>query len=59
MDYIVGNSTFFGNMVDTADLIAKSMKMLGYNNINSEIIRKRNCKKSLYEYSISARWEAA
>lgn len=59
VDYIVGNSTFFGNMVDTADLIAKSMKMLGYNNINSEIIRKRNCKKSLYEYSISARWEAA
>ncbi|MGF1672807.1 MAG: DNA methyltransferase [Rivularia sp. (in: cyanobacteria)] len=57
--YIVGNSTFFGNMVDTAALIAKSMKILGYKNINYEIIRKRNCKKSLYEYCVSARWEAA
>ncbi|MEL7035808.1 MAG: DNA methyltransferase [Cyanobacteria bacterium J06592_8] len=57
--YIVGNSTFFGNGVDTASLLAESMKMLGYKRISSEIIRKRNCKKSLYEYCISATWENA
>ena len=58
LHYIVGNSTFFGNMVDTADLICKSMQMLGYKEIHSEIIRKRNCNKALYEYCVSATWSA-
>ncbi|MFZ1025134.1 MAG: DNA methyltransferase [Limnoraphis robusta] len=59
IDYIVGNSTFFGNRVDTASLLAESMKMLGYKKISFEIIRKRNCKKELYEYCVSATWEEA
>ncbi len=58
LHYIVGNSTFFGNMVDTADLISKSMQMLSYKEIHSEIIRKRNCNKALYEYCVSATWSA-
>ncbi|MBE9125792.1 MULTISPECIES: DNA methyltransferase [unclassified Coleofasciculus] len=56
LHYIVGNSTFFGNMVDTSALISKSMQMLGYSEIHSKIIRKRNCKKALYEYCVSAAW---
>lgn len=56
LNYIVGNSTFFGNMVDTAALLSKSMQMLGYQKIHSEIIRKRNCNKALYEYCVSATW---
>ncbi|MDZ4876278.1 MAG: hypothetical protein CLLPBCKN_005698 [Chroococcidiopsis cubana SAG 39.79] len=56
LNYIVGNSTFFGNTVDTAALISKSMHMLGYQKIHSEILRKRNCNKALYEYCISATW---
>lgn len=59
LHYIVGNSTFFGNMVDTATLLSASMRLLGYSNIQSEIIRKRNCNKALYEYCISANWSAA
>lgn len=54
LNYIVGNSTFFGNMVDTASLLEDSLRVLGYSNIRSEIIRKRNCNKSLYEYNVSA-----
>jgi hypothetical protein len=56
LNYIVGNSTFFGNMVDTPALLSRSMQMLGYQKIHSEIIRKRNCNKALYEYCVSATW---
>lgn len=52
--YIIGNSNFFGNNVDTASILSESMEMLGYKQINSEIIRKRNCNKALYEYCVSA-----
>ena len=58
LHYIVGNSTFFGNMVDTAALLSESMRVLGYSKINSTIVRKRNCNKALYEYCISATWSA-
>jgi len=58
LNYIVGNSTFFGNIVDTAALLSESMRVLGYSKIDSEIIRKRNCNKALYEYCISATWSA-
>jgi D12 class N6 adenine-specific DNA methyltransferase len=58
LHYVVGNSTFFGNMVDTAALLADSMSMLGYSNISAEIVRKRNCNKALYEYCVSANWFA-
>ncbi len=56
LHYIVGNSTFYGNMVDTAALLSDSMSVLGYSNIRSEIVRKRNCNKALYEYCVSASW---
>jgi hypothetical protein len=58
LHYIVGNSTFFGNMVDTAALLSDSMKVLGYSKVHSEIVRKRNCNKALYEYCVSASWFA-
>jgi DNA modification methylase len=56
LHYIVGNSTFFGIMVDTAEILAISMKNLGYGDVNYEIIRKRNCNKALFEYDVSAKW---
>ena len=58
LHYIVGNSSFFGNMVDTATLLTDSMHLLGYSNISSKIVRKRNCNKALYEYCLSATWLA-
>lgn len=56
LHYIVGNSTFFGTMVDTAGLLEESMQVLGYTNIKSTIIRKRNSKKELFEYDVTANW---
>ena len=54
--YIVGNSTFFGNMVDTPAILSASMQMLGYDDAASRVIRKRNSNKALFEYDVSAIW---
>lgn len=53
--YILGNSSFYGNYVDTDSIIKMILKELGYCNIESQIIRKRNSNKGLFEYKISAR----
>lgn len=54
VNYILGNSSFYGNYV-RADAITKEiMRRLGYANINSRVIRKRNCDKGLFEYSVTA-----
>ena len=52
--YIIGNSTFFGVNVDSDLLYRKMFEICGFNNINSVIIRKRNCNKKLYEYCVMA-----
>ncbi|MDR2407922.1 MAG: site-specific DNA-methyltransferase [Bacteroidales bacterium] len=52
--YIIGNSTFFDVHVDSSSLYKEIFKMNGFSKIKSEIIRKRNCKKELYEYCVSA-----
>lgn len=56
LHYIVGNSTFFGCMVDTPAILAASMQQFGYHSIRSTIIRKRNSNKALYEYDLTAAW---
>lgn len=56
INYILGNSAFYGNYVDTDSIIRSILYDLGYSNIVSEIIRKRNCNKGLFEYRISAKW---
>ena len=54
--YIVGNSTFYGVHVHSEKLYEESLSILGYKNINNKVVRKRNCKKELYEYCVSATW---
>lgn len=54
INYILGNSSFYGNMVDTDNITKEILLNLGYHNVQSTIIRKRNCKKELYEYMIHA-----
>ena len=53
--YIVGNSTFFQVNVDSDYLYKEMFKIAGFTNIDSQIIRKRNCNKKLYEYCITAK----
>jgi len=55
--YIVGNSTFYGVHVHADKLLKTSLESLGYEDIEISIIRKRNCKKELFEYCVSAVWK--
>lgn len=56
INYILGNSSFYGNYVDTDSIIKDILHQLNYSEINSCVIRKRNCNKGLFEYRISAKW---
>lgn len=55
--YIMGNSSFYGNMVHTDVVMCELMKDLGYKSPSSRVIRKRNSKKELYEFMITSKWE--
>lgn len=54
--YIIGNSTFYGTLVKVEDLYADMMKKVGFSNIEIKAIRKRNSKKELVEFDVSATW---
>ena len=56
LSYIVGNSSFYGVQVHTEKLLSNSLEELGYTDVESCIVRKRNSKKELYEYCVSATW---
>lgn len=56
LGYIVGNSTFYGVRVDTEQVLAEMLVDLGFDEINSQIVRKRNSKKELFEYLVTARY---
>ncbi|MDD9858649.1 MAG: DNA methyltransferase [Gammaproteobacteria bacterium] len=57
LSYIVGNSSFYGVQVRTDELLQDSLKLLGFSNIKSHMVRKRNSKKELFEYCIFAAWK--
>ncbi len=57
LSYIVGNSSFYGVQVHTEKLLEDSLKSLGFTNIGSKVIRKRNSKKELFEYCVYAIYE--
>ncbi len=53
--YVIGNSTFYGIHVPTPDLYGESLCSYGFTEVNSRPLRKRNSKKELFEYCVSAR----
>jgi DNA modification methylase len=55
--YVVGNSTFYGVLLPVEIYYADIMKRLGFTEINIRAVRKRNSKKELVEFDVSARWE--
>jgi DNA modification methylase len=57
LNYIVGNSSFYGHFVNTEKILAESLNQIGYENIGIKIIRKRNTKKGLFEFNVSATWK--
>lgn len=52
--YVVGNSTFYGTLVPTELLYAHFFEQKGYTGVKVEVIRKRNSKKELFEFIVSA-----
>ncbi|AOY83159.2 DNA adenine methylase [Moorena producens JHB] len=57
LSYIVGNSSFYGVQVHTEKLLENSLNYLGFTNVGSKAIRKRNSKKELFEYCVYATWK--
>ncbi len=53
--YVVGNSTFYGVLVPVEALYAELLEEHGFGAVEVKRIRKRNSKKALYEFLVSAR----
>ena len=56
LHYIVGNSTFYGVLLSVEKIYEAMLSSLGFENIQCCAIRKRNSKKELFEFDVSARW---
>lgn len=56
LHYIVGNSTFYGELLSIEQIYAHMMQELGFVNVQIRAIRKRNSKKELIEFDVSATW---
>ena len=56
LHYIVGNSTFYGELLSVEKIYAHMMRNLGFKDVSIRPIRKRNSKKELIEFDVSARW---
>ena len=54
--YIVGNSTFYGVLVPTEQLYAAMLRQCGFEDVAVRPMRKRNSKKALVEFDVSATW---
>lgn len=56
LHYIVGNSTFYGELLSIERIYAHMMEELGFTDVQIRAIRKRNSKKELIEFDVSAKW---
>ncbi len=56
LHYIVGNSSFYSYFVDTDKILSNIFAQLGYKNTECIPIRKRNSKRGLLEFRVSAQW---
>lgn len=52
--YIVGNSTFYGVLLPVEKLFRDMLRDVGFERLSIETLRKRNSKKELYEFRVSA-----
>ena len=56
LHYIVGNSTFYGVLLPVEEIYAAMLEEVGFEDVRCRAIRKRNSKKELFEFDVSARW---
>jgi hypothetical protein len=52
--YIVGNSKFYDFLVPVETIYADMLEKAGFHNTQTKVIRKRNSKKELYEFDVTA-----
>lgn len=57
LHYIIGNSSFYGQLVPVEAIYAHIMADLGFRDIQVRPIRKRNSKRELVEFDLSATWK--
>jgi len=53
--YVVGNSTFYQILVPVEQIYAHVLRQVGFQAIDIKTLRKRNSKKELFEFIITAR----
>jgi hypothetical protein len=54
LNYIIGNSSFFGVLVDSPQIYMQLLHSYGYKDVASKALRKRNSSKALFEYCVTA-----
>lgn len=54
--YIVGNSTFYGEMLPVEQIYAQYLSEVGFHDVAVNAIRKRNSKKALVEFDVTGKW---
>ncbi|MCD4738218.1 MAG: DNA methyltransferase [Anaerolineae bacterium] len=54
--YVVGNSTFYGVLLPVERLYKEIMELTGFSATAIEVVRKRNSKKELYEFTVSGKY---
>lgn len=55
MHYVVGNSKFYDWMVPVQDILASIFRAEGLVDAQARVLRKRNSKKELFEFVVTAR----
>lgn len=53
--YVVGNSKFYNTLIPVEAIYAHLLKKRGFRKVAVEVLRKRNSKKELYEFLVSAK----
>lgn len=56
LHYIVGNSKFYNVLLPVEQIYAAMLERLEFENIKCRAVRKRNSKKELFEFDVSAYW---
>ena len=55
LHYVVGNSSFYGHLVAVESILAEMMTRLGFEQVRTQVLRKRSSKRELFEFLVSAR----
>jgi hypothetical protein len=56
--YIVGNSAFYGVLLPVEQFYAEMLRELGFVGVDVRALRKRNSKRELVEFDVSAEWRS-